>query len=767
MNKKGFTLIEVIVSIVLVSLVLISLMATLIKLRETYSVVHDDSDVLVYSSSASRVINNDLMDNNGIRYVSCDTSGVRCEFVLGNDEKRSLEIISEDIERGQEINSKGNEVIHTTRKTTLKYANITDEEEKLIYMKTMNLEDYDEQGGVRTTSGYNFYSINVDSANYDNIENNEYSDVVTKVTITIYDGKDINDGKYDIVLYTAMKYNSNEYLGQKFEIEFDNQDADKVYEYGMDEVFGVGYYKSKKETTKANKLTKITPPKKKGEAFLGYYYKPYGTSIEIEVIDSMGNIVASPRLFKNSVLLQKAEGEEVNEWVRARWGACEGPGYKYDEEKEECIPNTFDMKILGNGGVVNEQIVGARYQTLLPSININPRRKGYAFLGLAERNSLKTYYDSESKPLGVYDLKENSDMLAQWQKCSVGYYSALTDVNCTKCPEGYDKTDAEVDADSKKSCYMDVGKGQKLDKEKSFPEDCLPGTYSNETKKVYFGQDKKCKKCGSGTYQENYGKTGCEPCKVGHHSSEGASKCDANTYTVEFNNNTGNGTMSNQKFTYGQKQNLKANTFTKAGYKFAGWNTKANGSGNNYADKADGSNFVVNHRDNVTLYAQWTAIKYTVKYEKNGGTGSMVPSTHTYGTASTLSPNTFTREGYKFTGWKDASGNSYADRASVSTPTVAGGTLTLYAQWTGITYYVKYNANGGTGTMANSTHQYGKSSNLRANSFQRGSYYVFDGWSTVANGPVVYNNNASISNLAKVNGQTIIYMLIGNLVQIL
>lgn len=42
MNKKGFTLIEVIVSIVLVSVVLVSLMATLIKLRETYSVIHEN-----------------------------------------------------------------------------------------------------------------------------------------------------------------------------------------------------------------------------------------------------------------------------------------------------------------------------------------------------------------------------------------------------------------------------------------------------------------------------------------------------------------------------------------------------------------------------------------------------------------------------------------------------------------------------------------------------------------------------------------------------
>ena len=45
MKKKGFTLIEVIVSIVLVSVVLVSLIASLIQLKHTYDVIHENSDV--------------------------------------------------------------------------------------------------------------------------------------------------------------------------------------------------------------------------------------------------------------------------------------------------------------------------------------------------------------------------------------------------------------------------------------------------------------------------------------------------------------------------------------------------------------------------------------------------------------------------------------------------------------------------------------------------------------------------------------------------
>jgi len=42
---------------------------------------------------------------------------------------------------------------------------------------------------------------------------------------------------------------------------------------------------------------------------------------------------------------------------------------------------------------------------------------------------------------------------------------------------------------------------------------------------------------------------------------------------------------------------------------------------------------------------------FTVKYDANGGTGTMADSTFTYGETAQLSPCTFTREGYQFKGW--------------------------------------------------------------------------------------------------------------------
>lgn len=71
-------------------------------------------------------------------------------------------------------------------------------------------------------------------------------------------------------------------------------------------------------------------------------------------------------------------------------------------------------------------------------------------------------------------------------------------------------------------------------------------------------------------------------------------------FTVTFNANGGNGTMQSQTFKLGKQQALNANTFTREGYTFASWNTKADASGTSYTD---GQEIIV--VQNITLYAQW------------------------------------------------------------------------------------------------------------------------------------------------------------------
>ncbi len=82
-----------------------------------------------------------------------------------------------------------------------------------------------------------------------------------------------------------------------------------------------------------------------------------------------------------------------------------------------------------------------------------------------------------------------------------------------------------------------------------------------------------------------------------------------NTYTVRFNANTGSGNMSSQSFTYDVAQALSANTFTKSGYNFVGWATRADGPVV-YPDKQNVSNVAASGA--VDLYAVWAQAVGTV-----------------------------------------------------------------------------------------------------------------------------------------------------------
>ncbi len=122
------------------------------------------------------------------------------------------------------------------------------------------------------------------------------------------------------------------------------------------------------------------------------------------------------------------------------------------------------------------------------------------------------------------------------------------------------------------------------------------------------------------------------------------------------------------------------NALTKECYTFSGWNTAADGSGDAY-EPGDTFTFA----EAATLFAQWTGNPYMVKYEANGGTGSMSDSVFTYGTSQELNLNSFTRTGYTFAGWAESAGGAviYTDAQSVKNLTTEdNGTVTLYAKWT-------------------------------------------------------------------------------------
>ena len=225
-------------------------------------------------------------------------------------------------------------------------------------------------------------------------------------------------------------------------------------------------------------------------------------------------------------------------------------------------------------------------------------------------------------------------------------------------------------------------------------------------------------------------------------------KWTANTYTVEYDANGGSGTTADSSHTYDVDKALTANGFTRTGYTFAGWAASASGAAA-YTDSESVKNLTATDGGTVTLYAKWTANTYTVKYDANGGTGTTADSSHTYDADKALTANGFTKTGYTFAGWATSATGAaaYTDGENVKNLTATdGGTVTLYAKWTVHTYTVKYDANGGSGTMADSSHTYDAEKALTLSGFTR-EYYVFAGWSSTAGGSVVYSDGQSVKNL--------------------
>ena len=144
---------------------------------------------------------------------------------------------------------------------------------------------------------------------------------------------------------------------------------------------------------------------------------------------------------------------------------------------------------------------------------------------------------------------------------------------------------------------------------------------------------------------------------------------------------------------------------------------------------------------------------YYLTFHANSGTGTMPDQTMPCGTAAALSVNLFCRIGYLFQGWNtDADGDAlYTDGQKVTDIAGAGETLKLYAIWKAITWYVKFNANGGSGSMANQAHTYDKELALTENAFTR-SEYTFLGWGTTASGAVAYGDQQAVKSLKSVHG---------------
>ena len=112
---------------------------------------------------------------------------------------------------------------------------------------------------------------------------------------------------------------------------------------------------------------------------------------------------------------------------------------------------------------------------------------------------------------------------------------------------------------------------------------------------------------------------------------------------------------------------------TREGYTFAGW----------YEDEELTTEFTARlmPKEDITVYAKWTANEYTVNFHVNGGdewTGTEGTKTVTYGESYGELPVP-TRDGHVFLGWY--TDTEYTTEITADTIVSFTGTQTLYAKW--------------------------------------------------------------------------------------
>ena len=219
-----------------------------------------------------------------------------------------------------------------------------------------------------------------------------------------------------------------------------------------------------------------------------------------------------------------------------------------------------------------------------------------------------------------------------------------------------------------------------------------------------------------------------------------------------------------QTKTFGQLMTISNLVPTRKGYTFAGWYTQSNGTGTKYDP---GSNYAADQNGGtVNLYAKWTPWTYNIKYDQNvkstssSKTVTDMPAaqTKTQEIDVTLSSMTPKRNGYIFAGWStSANGSVEYKPGSRFTKDLDsnGASITLYAVWTPWKHTIHYNSNiptnapTGTTTVSNmpgdQTKTFDEKLMISSNKPTRKGYN-FAGWSTSANGNVVYQPGAEYKN---------------------
>jgi uncharacterized repeat protein (TIGR02543 family) len=151
-------------------------------------------------------------------------------------------------------------------------------------------------------------------------------------------------------------------------------------------------------------------------------------------------------------------------------------------------------------------------------------------------------------------------------------------------------------------------------------------------------------------------------------------------YTITFNADGGSPATQTRTVNGGSSvgsSNMPADP-AKSGYTFGGWYTARNGGGTQFTDSTVVSG-------NMTIYATWTIIQYTVTFNADGGSPATATRAVDSGSSvgSSNMPADPIKSIYGFGGWYTARNGGGTE---FTFSTVVSGNMTVYARWTVLSF---------------------------------------------------------------------------------
>jgi len=238
------------------------------------------------------------------------------------------------------------------------------------------------------------------------------------------------------------------------------------------------------------------------------------------------------------------------------------------------------------------------------------------------------------------------------------------------------------------------------------------------------------------------------------------------TYTVTYNANTGSGPPPTDSNNYQAGDTVTVQgkgSLTKVGYTFAGWNTVANGSGD---DRAIGSTFEMDSTS-VVLYALWTQNPtYTVTYDANKGSGTPPTDSNSYqagDSVAVLGQGSLTKTGYTFGGWNTTANGSGANREVGACFTIGNENEILYAVWEQNQYRLNVDAGVGGSASGGGTVPYGTAHDIRATPNDK---YVFTNWTVISGMIQISELTAASTSVYLMSGDATVMANFGATIQV-